>query len=224
MTNAALHIVSALFQNYKLDSSAAQCRRLIEKIERNGMAIQCGRLREGLAQLRERYEDELKSELFLHLEEHQANQYKNPTKDWEAITSRFIKVKYNVEEMGKCFALERYGAAVFHVMQVAEYGVIQLGALLRVTGDKPGWSCLKRLEELIKAPYNQRTPLAQQYSKLLEETVPLATIMKDKWRHKLDHVDNQIIWVETDFSPFVAEEIISATRAFMRKVADMLPS
>ena len=126
--------------------------------------------------------------------------------------------------MGLCFALERYGASVFHVLQTAEYGVIQIGSLLGELGDKPGWSCVSRLQKLIAIPHPQRTPKAKLHSKLLENTLPLIATMKDAWRHKLDHVDNQIIWVDTDFSPNVAEEIIKATRGFMRKLALEMPA
>lgn len=149
--------------------------------------------------------------------------YLNPLKGWDTVIGRFLKMQYNVEESAKCFALERYGAAVFHILQVAEYGVIQVGKLMGELGDKPGWSCVQRLRKLISAPYPERTPLAQQHTKLLENVVPLAIVVKDSWRHKLDHVDNQIVWVDTDFSPHVAEEIVTATRGFMRKLALELP-
>jgi hypothetical protein len=58
---------------------------------------------------------------------------------------------------------------------------------------------------------------------MLVAVVPLTTVFKDNWRHKMDHVDNQIIWIDTDFSPRAAEEIIFATSAFMRKLAAELP-
>ncbi|MGB9077060.1 MAG: hypothetical protein WCC26_09520 [Terracidiphilus sp.] len=223
MVYAKLNIVQALFDSYGMTSSASQCRRVVEKIEVKGAGLLCGELREGLKQLRERFEDELKAQFFLHLEPKQAAQFNDPTKEWSEISARFNKTKYNIEESGKCFALERYGAAVFHVLQVAEYGVIQIGGLMGVLGDKPGWSCVARLQKLIVPPYPERIPLAQQHSKLLENTLPLVAAIKDSWRHKLEHVDNQITWVESDFSPSVAEEIISATRGFMRKLASELP-
>lgn len=176
-----------------------------------------------LRELRERWEDDLQTRHFLALNSKEAKQYQNPTRDWEPITSRFAKTRYNIEESARCYALQRYGAAVFHICLVAEYGVIQVAKLLKVEGDKPGWGSLKRLQNLIKEPYPKRTPLAQQHSKLLENTVPLAIVVKDSWRHKLEHVENQIIWLDTDFSPSVAEEIISAARGFMRKLAQELP-
>jgi hypothetical protein len=47
--------------------------------------------------------------------------------------------------------------------------------------------------------------------------------MKESWRHKIDHVANKLEWMDTDFSPEVANEIITATRGFMRRLAAELP-
>jgi hypothetical protein len=214
MTDAAL---------YGLDSVGLQCQRMMKKMQDKQMVIQCGEVRDDLHNLRTRFEDEFGKHLFLHLTLKEAEDYQNPEKNWEKVTGRFPKVRYNIEESTKCFALGRYGAAVFHILQVAEYGVIQVAKLLNVEGDKPGWGGLKRLKDLIEVPFPKRSALAQQHSKLLDNVVPLALVIKDSWRHKLDHVDNQIVWVDTDFSPEVATEIITATRGFMRKLALELP-
>jgi hypothetical protein len=214
--------VMSLFGFYGMKSSEAQCQRIMTMIEVKGPDIRCGDLYSSLRQLRERIEDELKSQFCLHLDSKQAEQYQDPLKEW-GFMSRFTETRFNVEESLKCFALERYGAAVFHILQVAEFGVIQLGRLLNVLGDKPGWACVSRLQKLVAPPYPDRIPLAQTHSKLLESTLPLVAAMKDAWRHKLDHVDNQIVWHGTDFSPAVTDEIIKATRGFMRKLAAELP-
>ncbi len=205
-----------------LVASRKKCKRILDQIERNS-DITGDELYPSLRELRERIEDELSEQFFLNLEYKEAHLYTNPVEGWEAVCSRFPEMLYNVQECSKCFALERYGAAVFHVLQVAEYGVIQVADLFGLSGDKPGWGSLKKLSDLINDPYPKRTPDAQKHSKLLEHVIPLTIAMNDAWRHKLDHVDNQIVWVDTDFSPSVAEEIISATRAFMRKLASELP-
>lgn len=223
MIFAKLNILKALYETYGMNSSSSQCRRIVEKIKARKAALCCGELREGLKQLRERSEDEFKAQFFLHLDQKQAAQFQNPSKEWEAVGSRFYKAKYNIEESNRCFALERYGAAVFHALQVAEYGVIELSKLLQVEGDRPGWGALKRLSAILEKPFPQRSELGKKYSKLLEHTVHLAVIVRDNWRHKLDHVENQIIWVESDFSADVAGQIISAVRAFMGKLAADLP-
>jgi len=220
---AKLNILQTLFDSYGMNSSAAQCRRVIEKINSKGSDILCGEMREGLKQLRERSEDELKAQFFLHLDLKEAVQFQNPEAEWQKAINVFPKIRHNVQECAKCFALQRYGASVFHVLQVAEFGVIKLADVFGVSGDKPGWGSLQRLQTLRSTPYSQRTGTAQLHSKLLDEFVDLAIVMKDRWRHKLDHVDNQIQWFDTDFSPEVAQEIILATRGFMRKLASDLP-
>lgn len=167
--------------------------------------------------------DECSDRSYFSLGPTERKKYLSPLEGWESVVERFPKVCYNIEESARCFAFERYGAAVFHILQVAEYGVIQVGELMEELGDRPGWSCLQKLRKLISVPYPQRIPLAQKHTKLLEDVVPLAIVVKDSWRHKLDHVDNQIVWIDTDFSPNVAEEIVAATRGFMRKLALELP-
>lgn len=220
---AELGVFGGLCGMHGLTSPAQQCERIMQDLQTKHMSMSCGEMRDNLRELRRRCEDDFKSAFFLHLSPKQAELYQNPEKDWESVASRFYKIKYNIEESGKCFAMERYGAAVFHILQVAEYGVIKIGELMNVLGDKPGWSCLKKLQDLISIPYPQRTPLAQKHSKFLQDVIPLAVVVKDSWRHKLDHVDNQIVWVDTDFSPEVADEVIKATRGFMRKLAAELP-
>ena len=202
--------------------SVVLLKQLVE-LQLTGAAIDFNSLMRAVSMLATRLEDELSLRAFFELEPRQAELFQNPFMHWDAIIDRFEKTRLNVEESSKCFALERYGAAVFHILQVAEYGVIQLSTLMNVQGDRPGWGSLKRLSTILEKPYNRRSDFEQRHSKFLNEAVPLAIIIRDNWRHKLDHVDNQIVWVDTDFSPRVAEEIISATCGFMRKLASELP-
>jgi hypothetical protein len=109
------------------------------------MNLSCGEIRDDLRELRRRFEDELKKKLFLQLTLAESRRYLAPLEAWEQIAERFPKTRYNIEESSKCFALERYGASVFHALQVAEYGVIQVAELMQVQGDKPGWGSLKLL-------------------------------------------------------------------------------
>ena len=101
--------------------------------------------------------------------------------------------------------------------------MVETAKLFGVEGDKPGWSALDRLQRINNKNWNDKSPLEQQHSKLLENLLPLALSIKNSWRHKLSHVDNKIEWMDTDFSPDVAGDIISATRGFMRRLAADLP-
>lgn len=165
---------------------------------------------------------EMKAVLFILMSPNQAEQYEHSTKDWEDAIERWPKIKTDVEESSRCFAFERYGAAVFHSMLVAEFGVVQIGDFFKVSGDKPGWGCVKRLEAILGKPIKDRSPFEQGHSGFLNDTMRLIHAVKD-WRHKISHVDNWIIWQDTDFSPQRAEELILATRGFMRHLAAELP-
>jgi hypothetical protein len=220
---AKVGVLRGLVEMYGLTSIKSQCVRTTSYLQSHNMVVECGALRDHLHELRNRIEDEFRGQLLLHLEPKQAKGYSEPLNDWGEVISRFPKTRFNIEECSKCFALERYGASVFHATLVAEYGVIQIADLMGVSGDKPGWGSLGRLNDILKKKHSDRSAEEQKHSRFLEATLPLTTVIKDSWRHKMDHVDKQIIWVDTDFSPNVADEIIKATRGFMRKLANELP-
>lgn len=153
----------------------------------------------------------------------EADLYSHPDRDWERVFNRFPKTLIDIEESSRCFAFGRYAAALFHVLLVAEYGVIALAKLLEVAGDKPGWGALERLEKLSAKPYKDKSDLEKKYSAVLEGIMPFALSIKNQWRHKISHVENKLVWEDTDFSPRMAEDIIGAVRGFMDKLANDLP-
>jgi hypothetical protein len=210
-------------RHYSLMSIAKQCDRIAAAINQDDFHIDADLLGRLVGELRQRFNDELEDRYFLHLEPKQAAMFEKPTEKWAETITRFSEVEFNIKESGKCFALERYGSAVFHILLVAEYGVIQIANCMNVSSTRPGWGDLEKVQRLLIPKYPQRPPEVQKQSAWLESVVPLATVVKDNWRHKLTHVDNQIVWQDTDFSPEVAEEIVNATRGFMRKLAMELP-
>jgi hypothetical protein len=192
--------------------------RLLSKSDRT-----YGKLRELLTELQERIIDELSAPRFLSMSDQEAGYYNSPRGGWEEVIKRFPKVAIDIEESSKCFACGRYAAAVFHALLVAELGVIEVAKLLVVAGDKPGWGALDRLEKILDKPYKERLPIEQTHSELLKQILPLMLAMKESWRHKISHVENRLAWLDTDFSPELAEEITKAIRGFMRRLATDLP-
>lgn len=218
----SLHTVSL---QHGLTATAQKCARIMDRCARPNPfePITYREIVGDLKHLRETLEDELQGKLFLHLSMAEADSYNNPRKGWEEVTARFGKVVIDVEESSKCFALERYGAAVFHVLLVAEYGIVELCKVLLPDERKPGWNALERLQRILAKKPAERSDLENEHSELLKNIAPLAFAMKDSWRHKISHVDNKLEWMDTDFSPEVAGEIISAARGFMRGLIKDLP-
>jgi hypothetical protein len=143
-TYAKVGVLKGLAEMHGFGSIADQCQRIASTLERRRMAVEPEEMRRLLGELRQRFQDDFKREYFLHLTPAQSKQFLNPMEHWEGVTIRFSKTRHNVEESAVCFALESYGAAVFHILLVAEYGVIKTSELLGVQGDKPGWGSLDR--------------------------------------------------------------------------------
>ena len=160
---------------------------------------------------------------FFHLSIAEAELFDHPTKEWEKATERSPKIRHDVEESAKCFSFGRYAASLFHVLLVAEFGVIEVSKLFNAEGDKPGWGTLDRLQAIHAKKWADKTDIEKQHSGFLGDLLPLAIAIKDSWRHKISHVDNKLEWMDTDFSPEVTSEIISVTRGFMRRLAKDLP-
>lgn len=177
-----------------------------------------------MAELQERVIDELSAPRFFSMSDQEADFYNNSRAGWEPVIQRFTKMAKDIEESNKCFACGRYAASIFHILLVAEFGVIEVAKLFGVAGDKPGWGALDRLRRVNDKNWNDKTPVEQQHSEFLKNLLPLAFAIKDSWRHKISHVDNKLEWPDTDFSPQLADEIIKATRGLMRRLATDLPA
>src|SRR5262249_39636529 len=105
---------------------------------------------------------EMEEHLFLHVSPDRVQWYHSPKKGWGEVLIRWPELSTDIIECSKCFALDRFAGAIFHVLLVAEFGVIKLSGLLGEAGDKPGWGCLERLEKILQKSFKDRTPLQQE--------------------------------------------------------------
>jgi hypothetical protein len=80
-----------------------------------------------LDQIKDRLVDELSTKLFFQIPHSRKKAFEKPTDQWETIIERFPETVQDIEESGRCFALSRYAACVFHCIQVVEVGLIELG-------------------------------------------------------------------------------------------------
>jgi hypothetical protein len=158
---------------------------------------------------------EMERTLFLYVPQERARYYIEPLKDWEVITKRFLKSIADIEEGLKCFALDRYGGAVFHLMLVAERGAIEVGHLIGINDPKIGWRSVRiALERILqRTEYKKLLPLEQEHFAFLEQLFPEMLSIEKAWRDKISHVENRVVLLSGDFQAYIVEEIISATRA-----------
>ncbi len=179
-----------------------------------------------LEELRPRLIDEMKGREFFILTTQEAAYYHNPRDKWEEIIERFPSAGNDVEESWKCLACSRYTAAVFHSLQVVEIGLIELGSFIGITDPLSGWtSVAQRLKKILDTKYDQLSQFEKDNRSFLEQTQGTVEGLKNAWRNKISHAHGKLfVMMGEEFHPDVAEEILIATRAFMRRLAEGLPT
>lgn len=213
---------------------ASTIRQLIEESERLGfpsIAIEAKRVREAVTErgvldrgdleefarllmgLHTRIMDDLGAVLFLHVPNRQAVFYQAPLDGWETVISRIPAAQVEIEEAGKCFALSRYTAAVFHLMRLMEMGLDALIIKLGLPTHLPSWDAkLKKIEEELDRLSADRTSVAVSFSRQVRANY---RAVQTAWRNPTMHV-------EKTYTEEMAAEIMAAVKSFIRHVVQEL--
>jgi hypothetical protein len=172
-----------------------------------------------------RLEDELSLNLFFRLPADKKKYFDEPLKGWEEVIKRFPEITSNVEEMSKCFALSRYASSVFHALRAIEGGLIHLGVFLKVPDPKSGWTAVisKLAILVVKTNYKSLPRNFKKCFPFLEQMHGVTEALKSAWRNKISHAQGSLTLMTEDFSPDIAEEIMIASRSFMRRLATEMP-
>lgn len=161
---------------------------------------------------------ELSSRYFVSIQPERKRHYADSLNGWEDIVAVFRDASDDVIEMNKCYALCRYPAAVFHSLLVVEHGLVRLGKAMGVTDPKEGWDAsTRKLATVVEAGYKANNTGID--FALLEQINSASHAMKHAWRNKVNHATGKPL-VMAGIASYVAEEIMTATRAFMRRLAD----
>ncbi len=128
--------------------------------------------------------------------------------------------------MSKCFALSRYAGAVFHSVQTIECGLLDFGNFLGVNDPRSGWTAVSgKLAVLVtKTKYPDLDPLYQQHFTFLEQVQATVSALNSAWRNKISHAQGRLVLMTSEFLSEVAEEIMIASRSFMRGLATEMPT
>jgi len=206
-----------------LNGPAASLRRLLKLLSDPNSTDK--ELYEQVKDANLRLNDELLSRIFFSLSLREAEYYEDWHKGWEEVIARFPATISDVEEASKCFALSRYAAAVFHSTQIVEAGLIDLGTFIGVTDPKSGWTAvIAKLKAILAKSYPDLNQFEKDNREFLEQVYGTAAALNSAWRNKISHAQGKLVLLTADFTPEVAEEILMASRAFMRRLATEMPS
>jgi hypothetical protein len=173
----------------------------------------------------QRLVDEIRNRFFLSLTLQETEHFQNPRKDWQSIIERFPAALDDIEEARKCYALSRYAASIFHSVEVVEVGLLELGMFIGVNDPHSGWSAVaNELKKIVGKQFADRTDFERLNYQFLEQTQGTVEALKNAWRNKINHAQGRLYLLSKEFTPEIAEEILIATRAFMRRLAEGLPA
>ncbi len=126
------------------------------------------------------------------------------------VESRIPKASNDISEAGKCFAVGRYTASVFHLMRAMEAAVQTLSTDLGIGNPEREWGKLLsyiggQIEGMAKG--DERNNWSQVHANLYH--------VKQAWRNDTMHP-------KATYTEEEAREVFDAVKAFMRHLATML--
>jgi hypothetical protein len=197
------------------DDAAAR----IEGALRNSKApFTYNELRFGIDNLQSRLRDELRHiNLFvMSTPDHTFYEPKEPLFGFE-VEGKFISASFDIAEAGKCMALKRPTAAVFHLMRILEIAIRAMSRCLGI--DEPtkpagrNWGItLKQIKENI----DDRWPNAAQRSagdgSMFESLYASLDAVRNPWRNSTMHVEQK-------YTDDEADHIFRVVRALLKRLA-----
>jgi hypothetical protein len=163
-------------------------------------------------------EIELKHRLFLSLSPDEAKYYEQTQPLFGAeVQDTFPEIQVDVEEAGKCLALGRYTACVFHLMRVMELGVQRFGRELgveeRLTRENPWGTILNAVNGKLKERYEGNQDQKMTAERKAErdshaETIVYLRNVKNAWRNPTMHP-------AATYTEEQAKQIFDSVRAFI---------
>ncbi len=166
-----------------------------------------------------RLSDQMRGRHFLSLSLSEASAFISPLSGWTEIVKALPETQRDIEEARKCQALSRNAASIFHSLQVVEVGMIELGKEIGVTDHMPGWNATRaKLGEIIRKKHQERTVFEKENFVFIEQIQGTIESLNSAWRNKVSHANGKFSLLTADFTTDITEEILMATRSFMRRL------
>lgn len=202
--------------NLKLRMAAKQAKRIVDELDA-GTPI--SELAAAMDDLRLRVKDELETIYAFALNAAQADLYE-PSEPLfgKDVNDKFTSTAYDIAEAGKCCALHRSTACVFHLMRVLERGLVVFADTFGVPSNHANWHNIiegieKKVRDIGNDP-NRATDWKDQ-QEFYSQAASNFMLFKDAWRNYTAHVRGKYTEEE-------AEIIFISVRAFMQKLATRL--
>ena len=166
-----------------------------------------------LGELINQFFDELKARTFFAVNSYEAGLYESVFLSDDVI-GRFPSIRDHAEEAGKCLALGRATACVYHLMLVMEAPLRALYAALEdpVPATIAWGPMIGRFEKELKKRESDRATFWREHANSCEETVGMLRNVKNAWRNPTLHIERM-------YNVEQAADILEAVDSFMRHLS-----
>jgi len=160
--------------------------------------------------------DELKNVMFLHIDARHVDYYNERQLFGKEVADMFPKAVTDIQEAGKCFALHRYTACIFHLMRVMERGVQELAHKLGVSPTFTYNEEWQKIINAIRGQLNNAYPKHNNPDRIKYEGIigHLETV-KIAWRNPTMHP-------KATYTEEEAKALLNAVEIFMKDLAEIL--
>ncbi len=180
-----------------------------------GDALTIGELSTLVAEIASRFEDEIEAVRLFVLSPGDQKYYENAVMLFgDDVATSFPSALEDIEESGKCLALDRPTAAAFHLMRVLEVPLKTLAFKFCPNDPKPNWDpILRKIDAELKSTHKERT-IQGNVDFYANVSVHMHAV-KLAWRNRVNHIDDVV-------PPEKARDIFEATKAFMQYMSTYL--
>lgn len=207
----SLGLTSTLHQ---VDRVEAGLRKGIEN--NDGTTVLWSAVKPAVLQMGIRFQEETGDVIAYHLTPAEHDLYDNPAKDWQDVLSAFPSTLNDIQEMGRCRAVGRYTAAVFHAMRILEPGLAALAKEFSVPTSMNTWgTIIQRLRKAIDAKSMAEGGKWANQSFYSDAAIQM-TFFKDAWR-------NHVMHARVTFNEETAPPVVEYVRRFMSHLATKCP-
>jgi len=198
-------------EGISLKTSAVSIKKVTEEMDSSRPSY--NRLHDLAQHLQAMIQSEMSTHLFLYVDD--APYYEDQQLFGQEVCDKFPEMIYDIQEAGKCFALNRYTACVFHLMRVMELAVQRFGKKLEIKlVDEKVWQNI--LDEVNKAIQNlKKTPEQKAKQVAYAEIAAHLFNVKVAWRNPVMHPKGQYDGEES-------RDIFNHVKAFVRHLEKIL--
>lgn len=168
-----------------------------------------------LGQLDDIIHTELESHVFLFIEPTKAHLYSQQDLFGTQVAAQFPSASVDLEEAGKCLALNRGTACVFHLMRIMEIGLYSMAEALQVSNIQENWhNAIEQIERVVRG-LPRGTPTEKESMAFYSDAAAQLFNVKEAWRNRTAHSGH--IYTEEK-----AQQIFDSIRGFMQALATRL--